>query len=37
MGKKMGAHRIFMGRHKGMRPFGIPRSRYEGDIKLDLQ
>jgi hypothetical protein len=37
MGEKRGAYRIFVGRPEGGRPFGRPRRRREGNIKMDLQ
>jgi hypothetical protein len=36
-GKKRGAYRILVGRPEGRRPFGGPRRRWEGNIKMDLQ
>jgi len=36
-GDRRGAYRVLMGRHKGSRPPGSPRSRWEDNIKMDLQ
>jgi hypothetical protein len=36
-GGKTGAYRILMGRPEGRRPLGRPRSRWEDNIKTDLQ
>jgi len=32
-----GANRILVGRHKGKKPLGRPRLRWEDNIKMDLQ
>jgi hypothetical protein len=37
MGEKRGAYRILVGRPEGRRPLGIPRHRWEDNIKMDLQ
>jgi hypothetical protein len=34
---KRGACRILVGRPEGRRPLGIPRRRWEGNIKMDLR
>jgi hypothetical protein len=36
-GKKTGVYRILVGRPEGRRPLGRPRSRWEDNIKMDLQ
>ena len=37
MGERRGIYRILVGRPDGKRPLGIPRRRWEGNIKMDLQ
>jgi hypothetical protein len=37
MGEKRGAYRILVGRPEGRQPLGRPRSRWEDNIKMDLQ
>jgi hypothetical protein len=37
MVEKRGAYRIFVGRPEGWQPLGRPRSRWEDNIKMDLQ
>jgi hypothetical protein len=37
MGEKRGAYRILVGRPEGRRSLGLPRRRWEGNIKMDLQ
>jgi hypothetical protein len=37
MGEGRGAYRILVGRPEGRRPLGRPRSRWEDNIKTDLQ
>jgi hypothetical protein len=37
MGEGRGAHRILVGKPEGRRPFGIPRRRWEDNIKMDLK
>jgi hypothetical protein len=37
MGEKRGAYRILVGRPEGRRPLRRPRSRWEDNIKMDLQ
>jgi hypothetical protein len=37
MGEGRGAYRILVGRPEGRRPLGIPRCRWEDNIKMDLQ
>jgi hypothetical protein len=32
-----GVHRVFVGKPEGKRPLGRPRSRWEDNIKMDLQ
>jgi hypothetical protein len=32
-----GAYRVLVGRHKGRRPLGRPKLRWEDNIKMDLQ
>ena len=32
-----GVHRVLVGKPQGMRPLGRPRSRWEDNIKMDLQ
>jgi hypothetical protein len=32
-----GVTRVFVGKHEGMRPLGRSRSRWEDNIKMDLQ
>jgi hypothetical protein len=32
-----GVYRVLVGRHKGKRPLGRPRLRWEGNIKMDLR
>ena len=32
-----GVHRLLVGKPEGKRPLGIPRRRWEDNIKLDLQ
>jgi hypothetical protein len=36
MGDSKGAYRVSMRRHKGSRPLGRPRNRWEDNIKMDL-
>jgi hypothetical protein len=35
--KRIGIYRVLVGKPEGMRPFGIPRHRWEDNIKMDLQ
>jgi len=35
-GKRKGAYKILMGKPRGKRPLGIPRQRWESNIKIDL-
>jgi hypothetical protein len=35
-GEGRGVYRVLGGRHEGRRPLGIPRRRWENNIKLDL-
>jgi hypothetical protein len=37
MGKDRGEQRVLVGKHEGKRPLGRPRSRWEDNIKMDLQ
>jgi hypothetical protein len=37
MGEDRGVHRVFVGKPEGKRPLGRPRSRWEDNIKMDLQ
>ena len=37
MGERRGAYRVLVGNHEGKRPLGRPRSRWEDNIKMDLQ
>ena len=37
MGERRGVYRVLVVRHEGNRPLGRPRSRWEGNIKMDIQ
>ena len=37
MGEGRGVHRFLVGKPEGKRPLGIPRRRWEDNIKMDLQ
>jgi hypothetical protein len=37
MGEGRGVYRVLVGKPEGKRPLGIPRRRWEGNIKMDLQ
>jgi hypothetical protein len=37
MGEDRGVHRVLVGKPQGKRPLGKPRSRWEDNIKMDLQ
>jgi len=37
MGEDRGVHRVLVGKHEGKRPLGIPRRRWEDNIKMVLQ
>jgi hypothetical protein len=37
MGEGIGAYKILVWRPEGKRPLGIPRRRWEDNIKMDLQ
>jgi len=37
MGKRRDVYRVLVGKHKGKRPLGRPRHRWEDNIKMDLQ
>jgi len=37
MGERRGVYRVLVGKPEGMRPLGRPRSRWEDNIKMDLQ
>jgi hypothetical protein len=36
-GEGRGVHRVLVGKPEGRRPLGIPRRRWEDNIKMDLQ
>jgi len=36
-GRGRGVYRVLLGKHKGKRPLGRPRWRWENNIKLDLR
>jgi hypothetical protein len=36
MGDRRGEYRILVGRPEGRRPLGIPRSRWENHVKMDV-
>ena len=36
-GERRGIYRVFVGKPEGKRPLGRPRSRWEDNIKMDLQ
>jgi hypothetical protein len=36
-GESRGAYRVLVGKPEGKRPLGVPRRRWEGNIKMDLQ
>jgi hypothetical protein len=36
MGEMRGAYRALVGKPEGMRPLGLPRRRWEDNIKIDL-
>ena len=36
MGEKRSVYRVFVGKAEGKRPLGIPRRRWEDNIKMDL-
>ena len=36
-GERRGAYRILVGKPEGKRPLGIPRHRWEDDMKVDLK
>jgi hypothetical protein len=36
IGEERGAYRVLVGRHKGKRPLGRPRRRWENNIRMDL-
>jgi hypothetical protein len=35
--KRIGEHRILVGKHEGKKPLGRPRRRLEDNVKMDLQ
>jgi hypothetical protein len=35
--ERRGVYRVLVGKAEGKRPFGIPRCRWEDNIKMDLQ
>ena len=37
MGEGRGVHRVLIGKPEGKRPLGIPRRRWEDNIKMDLR
>jgi len=37
IGESKGVHRVSVGKPEGKRPLGIPRRRWEDNIKMDLQ
>jgi hypothetical protein len=37
MGEKTTAYRILVGKPEGKRPLGIPRRRWDGNIRMDLR
>jgi len=37
MGERRGVYRVLVGKPEGKRPLGRPRSRWEYNIKMDLQ
>jgi len=37
MGERSGVYRVLVGKPEGKRPFGRPRCRWEGNIKMDFQ
>jgi hypothetical protein len=37
MEEDRGVHRVLVGRPEGMRPLGRPRSKWEDNIKMELQ
>ena len=37
MGERRGVYRVLVGKPEGKRPLGRPRSRWENNIKMDLQ
>jgi hypothetical protein len=37
MGEKRGVYSVLLGKSEGKRPLGRPRSRWEDNIKMDLQ
>jgi hypothetical protein len=37
MGEGSGVYRVLVGKPEGKRPLGWPRSRWEDNIKMDLQ
>jgi len=37
MGERRGVYRVLVGNPEGKRPLGRPRSRWEDNIKMDLQ
>jgi hypothetical protein len=36
-GEERGVHRVLVGKSEGKRPLGVPRRRWEDNIKMDLQ
>jgi hypothetical protein len=36
-GEESGVHRLLVGKPEGKRPLGIPRRRWEYNVKMDLE
>jgi hypothetical protein len=37
MGERRGVYRVLVGKPEGKRPLGIPRLRWEDNLRMDLQ
>jgi len=37
MGERIGIYRVLVAKLDGKRPLGIPKRRWEGNVKMDLQ
>ena len=37
IGERRGVNRVLLGKPEGKRPLGIPRHRWEDNIKMDIQ